>query len=449
MGFRDRYGLPLTTSSAEAAQAYVEGLDLARAHLPGADARFARAAEADEGFALPRLARAYLHWGPGQDDLGGVEQARALAARATRRERQQVDVVSARMAGRPDAVAGMRAHLAEFPADALVVQLTVFALGFDGTEADPRASIHRLLSDVAGAYGGDWWLPGMLAMSSQELGRLDEARHLASVALDRHPRAAGGAHPMTHVFYERGEHADGIAFLDPWLAGYDTSGTFRHHLLWHLALFELAEGNLERVEQLMTRDMLPTTPEAFTGLEDIASLLWRQWLYRAATGPLDWAAVLDLADAVAAQPGFSFHDAHAALAFAGAGEERRLAALVAAQRRLADGGHRLAGLVVAPLAEGVGALAAGDSPRAVECLEPVQPLLARLGGSHVQREVFEDTLVVAYLRAARVEPARALLAARLQRRPSARDQAWLATTPKRLSSPVGRTSGQALDRARA
>jgi hypothetical protein len=52
--------------------------------------------------------------------------------------------------------------------------------------------------------------------------------------------------------------------------------------------------------------------------------------------------------------------------------------------------------------------------------------LPRIGGSHAQREIFEDTLIIAYLRSGQAAKAEPLLRSRLGRRSSARDQAWLA-----------------------
>lgn len=49
----------------------------------------------------------------------------------------------------------------------------------------------------------------------------------------------------------------------------------------------------------------------------------------------------------------------------------------------------------------------------------------RIGGSNAQREVFEDMLLEAYLRAGRYALAEAMLRTRLGRRPSARDFFWL------------------------
>jgi hypothetical protein len=48
-----------------------------------------------------------------------------------------------------------------------------------------------------------------------------------------------------------------------------------------------------------------------------------------------------------------------------------------------------------------------------------------IGGSHAQRELFEDALIVAWLRSGQQERAAALLRRRLATRPSARDRDWL------------------------
>ena len=52
------------------------------------------------------------------------------------------------------------------------------------------------------------------------------------------------------------------------------------------------------------------------------------------------------------------------------------------------------------------------------------PTVVRIGGSHAQRELWEDTLIVAYLRAGRPDKATKMISDRLRRRPSPRDKAW-------------------------
>jgi hypothetical protein len=81
--------------------------------------------------------------------------------------------------------------------------------------------------------------------------------------------------------------------------------------------------------------------------------------------------------------------------------------------------------MVVPLVQGIVAFAQGAYAQAARWLEPVCPHLVRIGGSHAQREVFEDTLLEAYLRAEQFDKAQAMLAERLTRRATARDTFWL------------------------
>jgi hypothetical protein len=60
----------------------------------------------------------------------------------------------------------------------------------------------------------------------------------------------------------------------------------------------------------------------------------------------------------------------------------------------------------------------------VRILEPVSREAVRIGGSGAQREVIEDTLVVALMRSGEAKKARNLLERRLHRRPSPRDVRW-------------------------
>ena len=57
-------------------------------------------------------------------------------------------------------------------------------------------------------------------------------------------------------------------------------------------------------------------------------------------------------------------------------------------------------------------------------LKPVAAEVVRIGGSGAQREMIEDMLLLALIRAGEAAKARALLDRRLHRRPSPRDRRW-------------------------
>ena len=231
---------------------------------------------------------------------------------------------------------------------------------------------------------------------------------------------------MSHVFFESGEHSGGADFLGDWISGYDKRAPFHVHLSWHLALFELAEGHYQRALELYEHDIRPSVVEKSpTSLADSASLMWRTQMYSGSAPPFPWQEVQEQAAPAAEKPGPAFRDAHAALAFAAGGDEANLGRMIDGMQAAAERGDSLAREVTLPLVHGIEAFAQGSYAEAARLIEPVFGQLPRVGGSHAQREVFEDTLLEAYLRAEQFDKAEDLLRTRLKRRPSARDAFWL------------------------
>jgi hypothetical protein len=106
-----------------------------------------------------------------------------------------------------------------------------------------------------------------------------------------------------------------------------------------------------------------------------------------------------------------------------AGLEQRIGEL---ERRLEEG-QLPQGFAVPAICRGAQAFADADYTSCVRILEPVANEMVRIGGSHAQREVIEDTLLVALIKSDELGKARALLARRLHRRPSPRDMRWRTT----------------------
>jgi len=156
---------------------------------------------------------------------------------------------------------------------------------------------------------------------------------------------------------------------------------------------------------------------------DGASLLWRLSLAGKDGLAPHWRDVEAYGDRYFPQAGAHFADVHHALVAAttgGAALDTRLAQLEA---RAADG--KLApGRSAIDICRGIKAFTKGDNDGAIRFLEPVMSDVVRIGGSHAQRELWEDTLIAAYLRGGHREKAAGLISARLERRPSARDAVW-------------------------
>jgi hypothetical protein len=428
----DRYGLPLSSDSARAVEAYRAGVDRILLAVPGADRAFENALAADPGFALAAIGLARTH-----QIHGRIAEAKAAAARArsltggiSRRERQHVEAIGVLLDGdAKGALAAVRAHVAEWPRDAIVLSLAVGAFGliaFSG-RTDHNALLLALLDDLAPHYGDDWWFAFAHGWALNEARRPAEARVLMERSLARQPRSANGAHGMAHICYETGDAEAGARFLEGWLPDYERASPLHCHLSWHLALFELARGNTEAALHVYEASIAPGASIAppLNTLTDSAAFLWRLGLYGEAPPRASWAPVRDFAAQAFPRPGLAFADIHCALAYAGHGDAAGLARLAEAFREAARAGRLPAGPGAAALAEGLGAFAAGDYEGAIALIEPVAGEVIRLGGSHAQRDVFEETLIQAYLRTGRGARAADILRRRLDRRPSVRDRDWL------------------------
>ncbi len=433
-GVRDRYELPLTTESQRAADHYVNALDMFIAQTYGVEREFARSVEADEGLAVAHAALGLLQLYRSAPDEARKSAARAeeLAVHATKRERQQVDAISLMIGGRNDkAYRLIQEHLKEFPRDILMLRLAsrVLILGCSGAGvANFPEELMSIVKPLASDYGEDWAFLGQYAFAHHETGYFADALTYAERSLEMRPDNANASHSVAHVFFETGDPDGGSDFLGGWLDGYDRRGPFNVHLSWHHALFQLANGRPENAVSLYEDHIRPTVIEKnFGSLQDSASLMWRMKIYGDGQ-PGQWDEVLEIARPAAENPGPAFRDAHAVLAFAAGGHTEEMGRLISGLGEMSENGNALSREVMLPLAKGVEAFANGAYDDAADNLDGLVDQLPRIGGSHAQREVFEDTILESYIRAGRFDKAQELLHTRLKRRTSVRDEVWLGRT---------------------
>jgi tetratricopeptide (TPR) repeat protein len=435
MAFTDRYGLPVTTTSAAAVEHFQSGMDALLAYGPDAEAAFAAALQADDRLAVAHagVALAALVQGDAAVARAAVGRAQETVAGATRRERQHVEALSALVAGETArGLALVDEHLGEFPRDALLVNQASSAIGFAGR---PDREEYRMafLERLAPAYGDDWWYQSALAFSYHEVDRYEESRRLSELSLRRYPGNANASHNLAHIYFETLDTDAGAAFLAEWMAGYDRRASFHCHLAWHQAMFELHRGAYARALEIFQRDILHAVNPRLAMI-DGSALLWRFRLDGEPTAPPYWRALADLAERVS-RPGFVFGEIHAALAYAAGGDGTALAKLMDGLRALDAKGHPIAGTVALPMVQGTAAFVAGDHAATLRYLEPVERDLHRVGGSHAQWELFEETMVASYLALERYNDALRLVRRRLQRRASPRDLGWLERATAGLAKP--------------
>ena len=423
---RDRHGLPLSTSSEAAALAYAEGVDRFLAAQAGAEDCFEGAVAADPAFALAHvgLGRSLQVLGEGARAQAAAARARTWSASADRRERRHVEALALSVAGQGGAALDLvREHVAEFPRDAMVLAAAngVYGLiGFSGRQ-ERNEELLALLDSVAAAYGDDWWFLGAHGFARTEVHGWKAGAPVLERALALAPRNAHAAHAWAHVCYERGDDRDGARFVADWLLGYVPEGPMHCHIVWHQAVFELGRGHPEAALALYETSIRPGASRCapFPTLVDSASLLWRRELAGAPREPEAWRTVAGHARTCFPAIGNAFADVHCAAALAADGDAEGLARWIGLLREGVKQGRVPAGEVVPAVAEALGAFARGRYEDTIRALEPMVEQLVRVGGSRAQRDLFEHTLLSAYLRSGRAAEARALLARRIDRQPSA------------------------------
>jgi hypothetical protein len=429
----DSRGLPLSTSCEHAAAQYRAGVDLLLSAWPGADAALDAAIAADPDFALAHAARARLDAMRGAAATARTRIAAAMeivARNGTARERGHVGVLSLVIHGRPAAaLEAVRAHAASWPRDVVILGLPLGAFGllaFSGMADHDQARVDLCERHARHFAADDWWFLAYRGWSHAENGAVVQGRGLVERSLALRPANANAVHALAHAMVEGGAGAEVERLVHDWLPGYDRGGTLHGHLAWHAALAALERGDIAAAIALHDAHVRPAASRGLplNVLSDTVSLLWRMDAYGYPVPRALWDEAAAYAAPLHPEAGFAFADVHMAMLHAATGDRAAVLRRTDALTAMVEAGTLAAGAVVPAICRAALAFAAADYAGCVRLLEPLASEVARIGGSGAQREIVEDTLLVALMRGGETRKARDLLHRRLRRRPSPRDAAW-------------------------
>jgi tetratricopeptide (TPR) repeat protein len=385
----------------------------------GALAQVDSVLEADPGFAVAHATKAALDFE--QRDLRDCalhyhSAVESLARGATAREQAYVRAVGQRIHGDRFAY---RAYAEAYPADPIGLALAIPTIAFSGAYDSPIDAWHRL-DELEPLHRDNWWFTGLLAFARVEQGDFEAAAELADRSLRDEPHGGTAAHARAHAYYELGEHAEGLRWLDGWLAQAGSRCLGSDHLAWHAVLHHLGLGDIKAALERYDRDLAPSVLHGIRSLVDGASLLWRFDLMGISDRAGDIAEVRAMAGRELTDPSTAFSAMHAALADAAAGDDESLMRLeqhcrASSMPAMADFG--------APLAAALAGFVRGEDALVADTLLQLFAASRATGASRAQCEVIEDTAIAALVRSGRVDDAIAVLTARLERRQHAGDRA--------------------------
>lgn len=433
MSQRDQAGLLLTGASPKAAEAYCQALSLYHSMRGEPLALLGEALADSPGFVMAHVLMAdmLLIGANAEAQAMGVAAFQAAAALpANAREAAHVQALACMVEGDLTGAGRILEDISiEHPRDSQALQagqLMDFCLGDSRMLRDRIARALPAWSDGMPNYSG---VLGLLAFGLEETGFYARAEAAGRRAIELEPGNSWAQHAVAHVMEMEDRRRDGIAWMTRESTGWQTDSYFGIHNWWHTALFHLGLGDTAEVLRLYDGPIYGEGSDMAFDMLDAAALLWRLNLLGVDVGDR-WTRIADTYQQAAAGFGQSaFSDAHAVIAFAGAGRRQGMEAVVEAQKAALAGSGDNAGMardVGLPLAEGYKAFAEGDYATTIDRLRRVRNRAARFGGSHAQRDLIDLTLIAAARRKGDQALERALLAERANAKPlSTGDEALL------------------------
>jgi tetratricopeptide (TPR) repeat protein len=390
----DLNGLPISTSSRAAAEAFDRTLRSYTGNRVDISDHLGAALAADPEFALGHCVKGYLMMLMYNAAVAPkVKQAHSAASglSANPREKLHIEALGAWSEGHLDrALALWEQILAAHPTDVLALRLSHFNYFWLGRREEMRASVERVAPRFAQDLPGYPIALSCLAFGLEECGDYAAAERAGRRAVELDPTDGWGAHAVAHVCEMQGRQKDGI----DWLAGLERHwggiNNFVHHLWWHRAMFHLQRREHDQVLELYDRrfrdiasPLVVRMPDLYIDIQNAASMLFRLERRGVDVGAR-WNEIADKAEARIGDCLSAFTLPHWMMALAAAGRERAAQSMLSCMK---ENSNRTVREIALPVCEAVLAHRRGDHARVLELMAPRLDELRHLGGSHAQQDV--------------------------------------------------------------
>jgi tetratricopeptide (TPR) repeat protein len=399
----DVQGLSVSTDSNAAIAALDRFINQALSYGNAAEPAILASIEQDPTWGLAQAcAAAYYLTGENaemrQRAMPHVQAARRCLTAANVREQLYIKGILAwAVADIDTAIVYHEAIAHQFPRDLLSVQQGQYHYFYRGESVKLLAIAERALS----ANPDNHYLYGMVAFGLEQCHRLEEAEAMGrqATAMNRHDPWAH--HAVAHVLETQGRLEDGIAWMEDLADVWESCNSMLYtHNWWHVALYYLAKGDYPTVLNLFDTRVWGhadhSSPKDQVGA--IATLL-RLELRGVSVGDR-WQALLPYLLPRLEEHALPFQDLHYVYAFARAERRDLTQTMLQAMHSHATTlpkNQQSAWLEVAlPAARGLAAHACGHWREAIAYLKPVLPQLWAIGGSHAQRDLFDQIYRDAY-----------------------------------------------------
>jgi tetratricopeptide (TPR) repeat protein len=425
--FASLTGVEYTAASEAAVQAFDATVEAHCSFGRDIGSRLKATFEADPGMPMAHVLRGCLFqymavpWALAKTPES-VARARSLMDKASAREQMHVLGLDAWSKGDLRGAARIyESILLDHPRDFLALKLANFFHFYMGDSKNVRDSVARVLHAWTPSVPFYGYVTSLYAFGMEETGRYAEAERAARQALEMNPRDAWAVHTLAHAAEARERYRDGIGLLAQTETHWNAGNNFRYHLWWHKALLHLGLDERDAVLAIYDDKLWDPESDEYLDLANDISVLQRLELLGVDIEDR-WSPVAGKVEKLCETRYLAFIDAHYLLALAAAERMQTAQLMLEWLRNYCKSGTETTAEVTArvnlPLCEGLVAYRAGHFEKAVDLMLPVRDEIRLIGGSHAQRELFEQILIDAALKARRFSLARALTSERMQARPA-------------------------------
>lgn len=399
----DTQGLEVTTDSSEAIAAIDRFVEQSLSY--GDDALVihkAIAADPTCALAHAHAAANYLSWESAAGSNAAsphIQAAKKYLSKASEREKLYVWAIDAWASCDVECAIAYHEEIAQkYPRDIASVQRGQYHYFYLGH----KEKLLQIGETVLPANRENHYLYGMIAFGLEQCHHLEAAEAMGRKAVEMNPHDPWAHHAVAHVMEMQGRLDEGIAWMQNFAETWENCNSMLlTHNWWHIALYYLEKEEFQRVLELYDSHVWGrASKESSKDQVGAIALLLRLELRGIDVGTR-WQKLATYLNPRIHEHALPFQDIHYIYALARAGKTELVNEMLFSMQAYARNSHqqKIWAEVAIPTAKAMNACARGEWESAIARLRLTLPRLHEIGGSHAQRDLFEQVYLDAWLRA--------------------------------------------------
>lgn len=240
------------------------------------------------------------------------------------------------------------------------------------------------------------YLKGMQSFALEESGDYELAEHVGQQALEVNPSDIWAAHAVTHVYQMQSRFSEGIKLIESLEHEWSGANNFVFHMFWHKALQYLGCHQPDAALALYDEQLIaPLADNFYLDACNSASLLWRFEILGINVGER-WQDLAELSKQRVTDDELVFSTLHYLLAPARLGDASSVAAGLNRfeqwQQEPSTQG-KVAARVGLTMAKAITMISNKEFNEGATLLASVRDQIHLIGGSHAQRQLFDQHLI--------------------------------------------------------